>query len=161
MNLSKNRLAAFGAAGALAAGSVLAGGVISPAAAGSDTAQYTCILAGSPTPLSITGTMDVPASSVSPGESMTGVPTSMGVALPGTITTLLTTLGISSADGSVTGAEFPIGNTGKSFTSGSSTWRRSTNQPHVFQHSAHHRPRESTGPDRRHSARPPRPCQRT
>lgn len=119
MNLSKNRLAAFGAAGALAAGSVLAGGVISPANAGSDTAQYTCILAGSPTPLSITGTMDVPASSVSPGESMTGVPTSMGVALPGTITTLLTTLGISSADGSVTGAEFPIGNTGKSFTSGS------------------------------------------
>lgn len=118
MNLVKNRVAAFGAAGALAAGSVLAGGVLSPASAGSSTSAYSCNLAGTPTPLDITGTMDVPASAVSPGQSMSGLPTSLGVALPGTITTLLTTLGVSSADGSVTGAEFPIGSTGQSFTSG-------------------------------------------
>lgn len=118
MNLSKNRLAALGAAGALAAGSVLAGGVISPAAAGSDTAKYTCLLAGTPTPLDITGSMDVPSSSVAPGASLTDLTTTLGVALPQTITTYLLGLGITSANGSVSSAQFPIGDSGSSLTSG-------------------------------------------
>lgn len=118
MNLSKNRLAAFGAAGALAAGSVLAGGVISPAAAGSDSAEYTCNLAGTPTPLDIAGSMAVPAGTVEPGESLSGLATTLGVTLPGAITGLLKdVLMISEADGSVSSASFPIGNSGQSLTS--------------------------------------------
>jgi len=117
VNLSKNRLAAFGAAGALAAGSVLAGGVVSPAAAGSDTATYSCTIAGTAMPLQISGSMDVPSSAVEPGSSLTSLPTTLGVALPTTITGLLSTLGISSADGSVSDVSFPIGTSGQSLTS--------------------------------------------
>lgn len=119
MNLSKSRLAAFGAAGALAAGSVLAGGVISPAVAGSDSAEYTCDLSGTPTPLNIDGSMALPAGEVDPGESLSGLATTLGVTLTGSITGLLVdVLMIDEADGSVTSASFPIGDSGKSFTSG-------------------------------------------
>ena len=119
MNLVKNRVAAFGAAGALAAGSVLAGGVLSPAAAGTDNAEYTCNLAGTPTPLDIAGSMNMPAGEVQPGASLSGLATTLGVTLPGSVTGLLTTvLKLTEADGQVTSASFPIGDSGKSLTSG-------------------------------------------
>ena len=53
MNLVKNRVAAFGAAGALAAGSVLAGGVLSPASAVDTTYTCTTTAGAIPFPVSV------------------------------------------------------------------------------------------------------------
>ncbi|MGN6578099.1 MAG: DUF6801 domain-containing protein [Nocardioides sp.] len=116
--MTRSRAAAFGMAGALALGTIASVGVIAPANAASS--KYTCQLTSGPTPLDIVGTMDLP-SSAAPGESLTALPTTLGVTLPGALTTILTQLGITDVAGSVTGAEFPIGNTGKSFTSGALT----------------------------------------
>lgn len=116
MDLIKNRAVAFGAAGALAAGTALAGGIISPATAVE--APYTCVLSGTPTPLQIIGDMDLPSGPVAPGSDLGALPTSLGVTLPAPITTLLVGLGLTSANGSVSGAQFPIGNSGSSITSG-------------------------------------------
>jgi hypothetical protein len=104
--------------GALALGSVAAVGAIAPAeAAGS---SYTCTLTSGPTPLDIVGTMDLP-SSVAPGGSLADLPTTLGVTLPGSLTTLLVGLGITNVAGSVTDAKFPIGSTGTSIPAGALT----------------------------------------
>ena len=117
-SLSKNRVAAFGVSGALALGSVAAVGAIAPAeAAGS---QYTCTLSSGPTPLDIVGTMDLP-SSVAPGGSLADLPTTLGVTLPGSLTTFLVGLGITNVAGSVTDAKFPIGTSGTSIPAGTLT----------------------------------------
>jgi hypothetical protein len=116
--MTKSRAAAFGMAGALALGTIASVGVIAPASAASS--QYTCQLTSGPTPLDIVGTMDLPPSAA-PGASLGDLPTTLGVTLPGQLTTVLTQLGITSVAGSVTGAEFPIGNTGKSIKSGTLT----------------------------------------
>jgi hypothetical protein len=105
-------------ASALALGTIASVGAIAPANAASS--QYTCQLTSGPTPLDIVGTMDLPASAA-PGESLAALPTTLGVTLPGPLTTVLVGLGITNVAGSVTGAEFPIGNSGKSFTSGALT----------------------------------------
>lgn len=118
-SFTKSRAAAFGMAGALALGTVASVGVIAPATAASS--QYTCQLSTGPTPLDIVGSMDLP-SSVAPGGSLTALPTTLGVTLPGSLTTVLVQLlGLTNVAGSVTGAEFPIGDTGKSITSGKLT----------------------------------------
>ena len=113
--MTKSRTAAFGMAGALALGTIASVGVIAPANAASST--YTCNLAGAPTPLDIVGTMALP-SSVAPGASLADLPTTLGVTLPGSVTTLLAGLKITSVSGSVSDAEFPIGSTGKSISAG-------------------------------------------
>lgn len=83
MNLSKNRLAAFGAAGALATGSVLAGGVISPASAA--TTSYDC-------PTSTGAVLTVPvamanpfASSYPAGADIGSLPVTMNATLSSTL----------------------------------------------------------------------------
>jgi hypothetical protein len=116
--MTRSRAAAFGMAGALALGTIASVGVIAPANAASS--QYTCQLTSGPTPLDIVGTMDLP-SSVAPGASLGDLPTTLGVTLPGQLTAVLTQLGITSVAGSVTGAEFPIGNTGNNVKSGTLT----------------------------------------
>lgn len=117
-SFTKSRAAAFGMAGALALGTVASVGVVAPASAAGST--YTCQLTTGPTPLDIVGTMDLP-SSVAPGSSLSALPTTLGVTLPAQLTTVLTALGITNVAGSVTGAKFPIGNTGSSITSGTLT----------------------------------------
>lgn len=113
MNLVRNRVAALGAAGALATGSVVAGGVLSPAAAA--TGNYNCTFSSGPGTVPIVGTMSLPGAPVAPGAAVPGVPTTFAVALPATISTFLATLGVTSLTGSASNVSFPIGSTGSAF----------------------------------------------
>lgn len=112
MDLSKNRLAAFGAAGALAAGSVLAGGVISPAAAVDTT--YTCTTSGGPITLPVSVANPFP-SSVPAGQQIGTQDVDMVVNIPGallpTIQLLLGSVGLptTSLSGTVQDAAFVVG----------------------------------------------------
>ena len=112
MNLVKNRVAAFGAAGALAAGSVLAGGVLSPASAVDTT--YTCTTSGGDFTFPVSVSNPFP-SSVPAGQQVGAQDVAMVVSIPAallpSIQLLLGGAGLptTSLFGTVTGAAFTVG----------------------------------------------------
>lgn len=112
MNLVKNRVAALGAAGALVAGSVLAGGVLSPA--GAVDTNYTCQTSGPSFTFPVSVANPFP-SSVPAGQEVGAQDVQMVVSIPAallpTIQLLLTNAGLpaTSLSGTVTNAAFKVG----------------------------------------------------
>ncbi len=113
MNLVKNRVAAFGAAGALVAGSVLAGGVLSPASA-VDT-NYSCTTSAGAFTFPVSVANPFP-SSVPAGQQVGAQDVDMIVSIPAAllpaIQLLLGGAGLptTALSGTVTDAAFKVGN---------------------------------------------------
>lgn len=112
MNLVKNRVAAFGAAGALAAGSVLAGGVLSPASAVET--NYSCTTSAGAFTFPVSVANPFP-SSVPTGQQVEAQDVDMVVSIPAAllpaIQLLLGGAGLptTSLSGTVTDAAFVVG----------------------------------------------------
>ena len=106
---STNRFAAGGAAGALALGTVVTVGAISPAIAGAGTTTYTCTLSTGPAKLPITGSLALP-NSVESGDGLAGLGTGSAVTLPSELLQGLQAVipGIQSIGGTVSPYSLPI-----------------------------------------------------
>ena len=112
----KQRLAATGAAGVMAVGTVAAVGAVTPAAASSSApTRYVC-KSGPPAsltvPASVVGTIKLPRT-VKPGRSLAGIPMTMRVTLPDAlIHQLQSTLGFTYLSGNVKNAALRLSKPG-------------------------------------------------